>query len=190
MAGRKPRMTRDQQAGQDPLKPPRTPGSYAPGNMGNVNALRNGMTSKRALNDRAMAIITAYLEDARCPDHLRLPAFAADVMAWGQAEALASFAWDDMCKLMDEEGTAAVFRMQPGVMKAQSEVWKAHAAFASQLRKGLGLSPAGYAKIARELGIGAASTQDQLARMSEEGGEIVQRRLAIVRGVSSVSGPA
>lgn len=191
MAGRKPRATRDEQAGTNPLQGGK-PGivnpnaSHAPEaqssrSRANSNGLKHGMASARALNDRAEAIIAAQLEDARCPDHLRSPTFAAEVMAWGKAEAMASLAWDYMCELLEAGGPAAIFGMQPGMLKAQSEVWKAHAAHAASRRAALGISPVSYAKIARDLGLAAATTQDQLARMSERGGEIASRRLGIVR---------
>lgn len=191
MAGRRPRVGRDEEAGQNPLR--REPGWQNPNrshesgaqsarDRGNQNALKHGMQSRRALNDRAQAIISAMLEDARCPDHLRSPAFAPELMAWGKAEAVESFAWDDMCRLMDEEGTAAAFRMRPGMMKSQVEVWKTVAAHAAQRRAALGISPVSYARIAKDLGIAAATTQDQLTRMAERGGEIARARLAVVKG--------
>ncbi len=183
MAGRKPRETRDQQAGQDPLTAGgRRRGEYAPGNMGGANAMKHGMTSSRAINAKAMAIITAMLEDARCPDHLRSPAFVAELMAWGRAEAMSALAWDWLSKVLDAEGPEAIFGMQPGMVKSLSDVWKGHEAFAAQRRRALGISPDGYARIARNLGLAAAATGDQLARMKETGGEIAKRRIALVRG--------
>ena len=190
MAGRKPRVTRDEQAGVTPLRGERrSDGRFGPGNeeaaRGGGAGMRHGMNSRRAIDDRAQAIITAMLEDARCPDHLRSPAFAAEVLAWGKAEAMAALAWEYMGELLDAGGPAAIFGMQPGMLKAQSEVWKAHAAFAASRRAALGISPVSYAKISRDLGIAAAPTADQLQRMGERGGEIARRRLGITEGESA-----
>lgn len=205
MAGRKPRVTPDERGGTDPLKPRRRPGpkpgeggisgnalpgssgghKWAEGNQagrGNANNLKHGMYSGRALRSRAEAIVTAMLEDARCPSHLRSPAFAATLLAWGNAEAIASLAWDWMCDLLDEAGPQAIFGMSPGMMKAQSEVYKTHAQAASQLRSKLGIDPVGYAKIAKDLGIAANAAEDQLQRMATTGAEITSRRLGLVQG--------
>lgn len=194
MAGRTPRKGRDEQQGTDPLKPASDrldPRGERVGNRvnnggskGNVNRMTHGMKSRRALEARSTAIITAMLGDNRCPDHLRSPAFAHTLIAWGNAEAMASLAWDHMCDLLTEGGPTAIFGLSPGMMKSVSEVWKAHAAFASTLRGRLGIDPVGYAKIARDLGIAAATTGDQLARMNAAGAAITQRRLAAIAGTA------
>ena len=98
---------------------------------------------------------------------------------------MAALAWEYMGELLDAGGPAAIFGMQPGMLKAQSEVWKAHAAFAASRRAALGISPVSYAKISRDLGIAAATTADQLQRMGERGGEIARRRLGITEGESA-----
>jgi hypothetical protein len=189
MAGRRPQMSRDEQAGQDPLKrspgwpnPNRSHDSAAQSRRAPGAAPKHGLFSARAVNAKSMSIITAMLEDARCPDHLRSPAFTAELMSWGRAEAMAALSWQWLCSVLDTAGPEAIFGMQPGMVKSLSDVWKGHEAFAAQRRRALGISPDGYARIARNLGLAAAATGDQLARMKEAGGEIARRRIGLVQG--------
>lgn len=203
MAGRKPRQGNDEQGGTDQLKPHRNkfqpPKPFQPGNRpvnafppGNrisaTGTLTHGITSKWAIRDRADAILEAMLTDPRCPDHLHSPGFAVTIMDWSKAEAVASLAFDWMCKLLEEggeDGPGIIFGLQPGVMRAVSEVWKGHAAHADRLRSKLGLDPVSYAKIARDLGIASAATEDRLSRMAESGKEVTERRLGLVAGDSA-----
>lgn len=193
MPGRKPRKSSDEQLGTSPLKRDgraRHGGDFQPGNRP-ANAFREGnklsqlshrtagRTSKIAIADRADAILVAMLEDARCPDHLRSPAFAPSVMAWSRAEAVASLAWDHMQAVMEEAGAAGVFGLAPGVMRAVSEVWKGHEQFAAQLRSKLGIDPVSYAKISRDLGIAANASQDRLEKMAAKGAEVTSRALGL-----------
>lgn len=170
MAGRRPRVTADDVNGSNPLRP---------AGAQDTSGIVHGLTSKRALKQKSEAIVNAMLTDPHCPLYLRTPAFAASVMAWGQAEAMAALAWEYMCVLLDDGGPAAIFGMREGQLKAQSEVWKAHASFASQMRSKLGIDPSGYAKLARELNLQQNATAGQLQQMADRGGEIAQRRLAI-----------
>jgi hypothetical protein len=181
MAGRRLKVTREDQVAA------REKGSYAPGNMGSTNGLIHGMSSERAINDRAQAILTATLEDAQCPDHLRLPKFAASLIAWARAEALASLAWDYLCQCSAEGGMEAIFQPKANVTRTVSEIYTNMSNAALRHRSVLGITPVGWAKIAKDLGIAAAATQDQLGRMGERGGEIARRRLAVVSGTVSDS---
>ena len=203
MAGRRPKQTSDDQSGTNPLKPGRRGGKtggrdFEPGNVpqnafgkGNkvgVGGTRtHGMTSDISIRARAEAIITAMLEDARCPDHLRSPAFAPTLLAWGRAEAISSLAYDWMCVLLDSEGPEAIFGLKQGQVKAISDVWRGHEQFASSLRSKLGLDPAGYARLSKDLGLTATATEDRLVKMAQAGHDVTSRRLGLVRGTTEGS---
>lgn len=177
MAGRKPRVTGDEQAGVSPLRPRR--GSAPPLRPPGTHPRRGDTPAERAIRERATALVTAMWETPRCPPHLRQEAFASQMLAWGRAEAVASVAYDRMCELLAEQGPDAIFGMKPGIMRAMSEVWMGLERHASQQRSKLGLDPVSYAKISRDLGIAAGAAEDRLTKMAKQGSEIVQRRLGL-----------
>jgi hypothetical protein len=198
MAGRKPRQVPDDQQGTNPLKRQYKPhghdpaGNNLPGSLaghkfgeGNNAARgargnwRNGLGSERTITHRAAAILEAMLSDPHCADHLRHSLFAASVMAWSRAEAMASLAWEWMERLYAGGGADALFLPQPQIMKTASEVWLKHSESASRARDKLGISPVSYAKIRRDLGLNEESIAQRLGQMAVGGAQIRSRRQAI-----------
>lgn len=111
---------------------------------------------RRDLSKRADAIIEALVREPRTPDHIRSPAFAGALLAWGRAEAMAAMAWD----IARERGPDA-FTAPDGQQRCLAEVWRAHAKHANWLRERLGLSPAAYAEIASDVRTGEALARGQ-----------------------------
>lgn len=204
MAGRRPRQTRDEQAGVSPLKPRRGPepgnvsGNAVPGSQGghkfgegntaskgNTSTFTHGMYSRRAVEARARQIIAALMEDGLTPEHVRHPMFTLHVGALSRIEAAASLGYEYWMDVLDTEGPAAVFGMKEGVPRALIEVWAGLEQKASRLRADMGLTPAGYAKISRDLGIAASATEDRLAAAAREGHAIAARRLGLVQAADA-----
>lgn len=175
MAGRKPQPRADEQAGANPLRPPR---GTARANKNFVN----GLGSQRAIADRAEAFYRALMLDPRCPLYLHSAAFAQSVMSWSQAEAVASLAYEHMERCLIEGGPDLIFALKPGVMRSVSEVWMAHAKFAMQLRSKLGIDPAAYARVSRDLNLAGNATEDRLQQMAQAGAAVTTKRLELVQG--------
>lgn len=195
MAGRKPRVPRDEQAGVTSLKGRRNkpgndleaPGgegkgpargySWPPFEPGHTKSMVHGAHSERVIVPRAEALMTAVLEDAECPDHLRSPVFRFALAAWCRAEAVAAVLFEYLMSLDAEQ------MMQPRLAgtRAPADLWKAADAHAATLRGRLGMDPVNYAKIAKDLGIASKASEDALGRLAETGKGIVERREAELR---------
>jgi hypothetical protein len=195
VAGRKPRVSRDEQQGVTPLKGRRKKAgdgpeagngegkgpargySWPPFEPGNTKSLVHGAYSERVVAPRAEALMTSVLEDAESPDHVRTPMFRFTLAAWCRAETVAGVLYEHIMSLSTEE------MMTPRLAGTRSPVdlWKAADAHAANLRSKLGLDPVSYARIAKDLGIASKASEDALGRLAETGKSIVERREAEMR---------
>jgi hypothetical protein len=206
MAGRRPRETAAEQQGASPLKPPGArrcglrPGQQAGNNIpgsagghklgegntasrGNQANMMHGIYSRRYVEARALSIATTLLEDNVSPEHVRHPMFTLHLMSLSRAEAMSSLLYEYVLDVLDTDGPAAVFGMEAGVPRALAEVWKSLETRADRLRETMGLTPTGYAKISRDLGVAASASEDRLERAAREGHQIAARRLGITAAV-------
>ncbi len=179
VAGRKPRVARDEQAGVTPLAGTRPgwgrggyrgaglagegPGaghSWPPFQPGHTLSRIHGALSERDIVPQAEAIAAAVLEEAQCPDHLRSPAFRASLAGWARAEAVSSLLFDYLATLEVE----AMLTLRQQATRAPVDLWRAAEAHAANLRSKLGLDPVSYARIAKDLGITSRASWDALRR--------------------------
>ena len=64
-----------------------------------------------------------------------------------------------------------------GGTKTQMEQWKSFMMAAAKMRSDLGISPASYARLAKDLGLAHKANEDALERLATAGAEITSRRL-------------
>jgi len=199
VAGRRQGKSRDEEAGVTPLhgRPPRgtakgtpsgigpdgvwhpaVPGQRPPFAPGNTINLTHGATCPAKIRPRAEEIVRSVLEDALMPDHLRSPAFRFALQAWAEAEAAAAMLYDWIC----EQSIETLVFPRLGATKAPVELWQTMAKTAMTLRGKLGLDPASYARISKDLGIAENASENQLRGAAQRGALIVARRAAIGEG--------
>lgn len=199
MAGRRPRVPRDEAAGVSPLKGqagaagtggngagrggPARGYSWAPFAPGHTASLKHGVYSEPRVSARASELMAAVLADPRLPDHVRSALFEPALRAWSRAEAMAEAAWDWATA---KDNPDEMFELKPGVMRSPSEVWKGLEAHAARARSRLGMDPASYAAISKDLGLANRAVEDSLQRAARQGREIAARRLGITRGSAGV----
>lgn len=138
----------------------------------------HGAYSDDEIAPRARALVTSVLEDKAMPDHLRSPAFRHSLDAWGRAEAAASL----ILEYISGQGIGATIVPKMGGTKAPLEIWQKFETTAARMRSELGISPASYARISRDLGLNQKANEDALERLSGQGAQIVARRMEIEGG--------
>jgi hypothetical protein len=133
-------------------------------------------------------ILEAALADPELA-YLGSPRFADTLWSWAQARAMATLAFR-WCAGLDDP--AEMFELKRGVLRAPAEVWRAMDAHATRLGARLGLDPASYAVISRDMGLAKKAVVESLDRMADSGSAIVARRsLAVLpAGVDEVPGLA
>lgn len=201
MAGRKPRESRDEQSGVTPLHGPRgghknpgtgrtsgiqPDGTWVPAYRGqrrpfaegNDAAVTHGATSPAKIKPRAEAIINSVLEDPLMPGHLRSPAFRYALQAWAEAEAASSLLYDWIA----EQSIETLVFPRLGATRAPIELWQTMAKTAATLRGKLGLDPASYSKISKNLGLEKKAAEDGLTLLATAGAAIVAARAEITAG--------
>ena len=181
-------MIRDDETGVTPLrgqrpgeaweaKPPRGY-SWPPFQDGNAAARVHGARSEREIGPRAVEIMTALLEDPAQPDHVRSPVFRHHVWAWARAESVAGLLFDYLAGLSFDE----MVTPRLAATRSPVDLWKVADGHAGRLRSSLGLDPAGYAKIRRDLGLSQRASEEALEQLSAAGAAIVAKRRELGAG--------
>jgi hypothetical protein len=180
-------VSRDEQAGVTPLHGRGVGGdgrgggtgpargySWPPFEAGNSAALTHGAYSEPRVAERAQEILTAVLEDAEMPDLLRSRAFRPTLADWARAEAMASLVFDWLCGLPVEQMASP----RLAGTKAPLDLWRALSAHAGRLRARLGMDPVSYARLAKDLGLAQAASDEALRQAAARGAKLLERRLA------------
>jgi hypothetical protein len=175
MAGRRPRKTRDEQAGTSPFGAPGEEDGLPPGVI-------HGTRSERSIRGRATAYERAYLADPHCPGHVRTPAFAPERAAWARREVIVSMYLDFCEDLLATEGPEALFRLTPGIMRAPIEILSSLEEGAARARTRMGINPSGYVRLAAALNLSHNATIANLQQMDAEGARTVERRMELPAG--------
>lgn len=151
---------------------PRRGYSWPPAIAGNDLALKHGAGSPRHVLPKAAEIEAALLADAEIPAWLRTAQFAAARKAWAEAEAIA----DLMLTWLATLDMTALTTPRKAATKSPVDLWRSAHSHAANLRSKLGLDPVSYARIAKDLGIAQAASEDALSRLAETGKTIRERR--------------
>jgi hypothetical protein len=128
----------------------------------------------------AEGIARLLLESDYCPEQLRMPVFAAQVESWSRREAQAKLIYDYMSGMTVEQRIAPVAE---GSQNSVVDQWLKAEASAERARDKLGLTPASYAKIRRDLGIADRLADDNVRRLGEAG-----RVIRMARGTDQAGG--
>lgn len=128
-------------------------------------------------------MLAAVLASASMPDLVRAETFRAAVRDWCRAEAVAELAYGWLC----EQEPEFMFGLKPGVARSPAEVWRSLSAHAGRMRARLGLDPASYAQVRRDLGLADKAAEDRLVVMAREGAEIVKRRAGAIEAAGLTS---
>jgi hypothetical protein len=164
---------------------PRRGYKWAPFEPGNDVSLKHGAGSRGQTNlsrtgmEVAQGIADGLLGHGQCPPQLLWPQFLPQVQSWSRVEAKAKLL-HDWLETMDVED-----QVTPKKAGGESpvSVWLAAERAAERARKELGLTPASWAKIQKDLGIAGKATDDALARMAAGGSKIIKDREAGLRVV-------
>jgi hypothetical protein len=136
-----------------------------------------GRNVPAAVVSLAQVIADKYL-DGFCPPQLAMPQFRPSVEAWARAEARAKLLSDWVDGMSVEEMTAPPRRA--GAVKVPVELLMQAENQAAKQRKDLGLDPASWASIQKDLGIGERMVGDRIDGMGMRGAEIRAARRASV----------
>ena len=142
--------------------------------MGNELRMRHGAgevgrpdrNPPRPLRVAAEGIARVLLESDYCPEQLLMPVFRAQVESWSRREAQARLIYEWMTGLPVEERVGPVVA---GSQVTPVDQWLKAEASAERARDKLGLTPASYAKIRRDLGIAERLADDAVRRLGESG---------------------
>jgi hypothetical protein len=161
-----------------PGKGPKRGYSWEPFQAGNTAAVVHGADSVRRVVPLAEQIVERFLGGGECPDYLRtMPQFLPAVESWARIEARTVLLSDWLAGMTPEEMTLP--RKAGG--SSPVEIWLAAERAASRARERLGLDPASFAKIAKDLGIANRASEDAVTRLAETGRAIRERREAELR---------
>lgn len=183
MAGRKPREPKFPPLPGTgiPLRGIRDPDSGGtPASFGKRNTASqiHGASNAALVADRAALIMRKFLTDDGMPPHIRLPEFRGALTALCRVEAMTSFMWEFLTGLSAEE----VMTPYRNATKSPVDMWGAMETRCASLRSKLGLDPASYARIARDLGIERDATRQALEGHAAQGDEIIARRRELEGG--------
>lgn len=206
MAGRKPRPTRDEQAGVTPLRGVPAAGSrvrrkadpdprsgidpetrqWSPAlgrqrpafTDGHKVNEKHGMDPAQVVaRDLIMPYVRAVLDDPKMPDHLRSALAAPSLEAWARFQYLADRAFAKIAVRDFEEMAEPLGRSGQG--KSLLELWKVLEDAAARRRGELGMTPASYARLRASLGLAHQAEAEALRSLATRGAEITSRRAAI-----------
>lgn len=128
----------------------------------------------------AQQFADAYL-DGYCPPQLEMPQFLPAVEAWARSEARVRLLNDWIDGMSIEEMTSPPERKgASAAVKVPVELLMQAENQAAKRRKDLGLDPASWASIQKDLGIAGRAADDAVARMGQAGAAIRSRRQASV----------
>jgi len=165
------------------------PAALATGDLsGNKRAQTHGAGSDkrldsprapRAVIELARKIADRYLDGA-VPAQLLRPEFMPSVESWARREARARILSDFLEGLSVEE---MISPTRAGAVKSVFEIWLSAEHSAAKARKDLGLDPASWASIQKDLGIAGKMADDAVARMGAAGAQIRQMRRSTASAV-------
>ena len=156
------------------------PGDVPPNafDKGNRVGVVHGAYSDQEIAPRAAALVERVLADPQMPDHLRSPAFRFALDAWAQVETAAAM----FLEYISKQSFSEMVTPRLGGTKTQMEQWKSFMMAAAKMRSDLGISPASYARLAKDLGLAHKANEDALERLATAGAEITSRRLELEGG--------
>jgi hypothetical protein len=126
-----------------------------------------GRTSQKC-EELAQRFADTYL-DGYCPEQLRMPQFLPAVESWARREARARLLSDWLDQMDVEQMTSP---QRKGALKVPFELWAQAENMAAKGRKDLGLDPASYAGIMKDLGIAGRAQDDAIGRLGQQGAAI------------------
>lgn len=127
----------------------------------------------------AQQFADAYL-DGYCPPQLEMPQFLPAVEAWARSEARVRLLNDWIDGMSIEEMTSPPERKgASAAVKVPVELLMQAENQAAKRRKDLGLDPASWASIQKDLGIAGRAADDAVARMGQAGAAIRTRRAQV-----------
>jgi hypothetical protein len=187
MAGRRGQASRDAQAGVTPLHgvqpgdermgevdpdwEPAYPGQRPPFGRGNTLGRTHGASSENVVGPLAEAIEAEILSDAQMPQHVRSVPFRRSVRASSRAEAVAEILFGYIAELTPEQMTIP----RKAGTKAPLDLYLSAEAKAAGHRARLGLDPVSYARIAKDLGLAHAASEQALEKLAGQGAEVTRR---------------
>ena len=128
----------------------------------------------------AQQFADAYL-DGYCPPQLEMPQFMPAVEAWARSEARVRLLSDWVDTMTIEEMTSPPERKGSATpaVKVPVELLMQAENQAAKRRKDLGLDPASWASIQKDLGIAGRAADDAVARMGAAGAAIRRQRASV-----------
>ena len=127
----------------------------------------------------AQQFADAYL-DGYCPPQLEMPQFLPAVEAWARSEARVRLLNDWIDAMTIEEMTSPPERKgASAAVKVPVELLMQAENQAAKRRKDLGLDPASWASIQKDLGIAGRAADDAVARMGQAGAAIRRQRASV-----------
>ncbi len=127
----------------------------------------------------AQQFADAYL-DGYCPPQLEMPQFLPAVEAWARSEARVRLLNDWIDGMSIEEMTSPPERKgASAAVKVPVELLMQAENQAAKRRKDLGLDPASWASIQKDLGIAGRAADDAVARMGQAGAAIRRQRASV-----------
>ncbi len=132
----------------------------------------HGLTKEDTIRERAEQFLAAALGDPAVPDHVRAPSFAAAAQAWARAETMEEMAFDWVSRI----GIEAALTQSDRSGAAPVDLWFKARDRAERARMRLGLDPASYAKIRKDLGLEQKASEMALETLAAAGAQITARR--------------
>ena len=153
-------------------RPPFQPGHDPRRDKAAEASTTHGAKTPAKVEEKAREIQAGALGNPAWPDHLRSPMFGPAVWAWAKAEAAEDMIWSYIC----DQGLEMAMTLKPGASRALMDIWMAAHTRAGNARKDLGLTPASYAKIVKDLGLQEKATEAALQGLAATGASITARR--------------
>lgn len=188
------RARRGPQPGKKPPKDSYPRGEFGPERIKGLKSARPGNTRELALkhgagdlrhagrtSQKCEALAQRFADtylDGYCPEQLRMPQFLPAVESWARREARARLLSDWLDQMTVDEMTTP---QRKGALKVPFELWAQAENMAAKGRKDLGLDPASYAGIMKDLGIAGRAQDDAIGRLGQQGAAIRQARGAGVK---------
>lgn len=139
---------------------------------GNTWQLKHGARSERMITPVAQWYMNHALNDEGMPEYLRAPNFQTAVLAWARAEAKRELLEEWIAKMTPEEMMTPA---KSGV-KSPIEQWRVMDQHCRALRADLGMNPAAFAKIKKDMGIAQEAQENVIAKAMKRGADSYEAR--------------
>lgn len=189
------KANRERHAAEQEERQGRPPGRYVwePFTDGNTAALKHGAGERVGRNPPKALVAQAEVLEAQVreylggayPEQLAMPQFGPAVRSWARLEARTILLSNWLERLLEESGGDEGVWATPqrnGAVKTPFELWMAAERASAKARKDLGLDPASWASIQKDLGIAERNQADALNQLGRQGAGIRARRLRAVPG--------